>query len=75
MEFRISEEGKIIEDQVVRFIDEKIIPAERVITEEAQDTPNGKDTPTMALHGRRRRRCVGRSAASMPRFPIGSQVS
>lgn len=31
MEFGISEEGKIIEDQVVRFINEKIIPAENKI--------------------------------------------
>jgi acyl-CoA dehydrogenase len=47
MEFGISEEGKIIEDQVVRFIDEKIIPAEKTISEEAATTENGQDTPTM----------------------------
>lgn len=47
MEFGISEEGKIIEDQVVRFIDEKIIPAESVIAEELNTTENGQDTPTM----------------------------
>jgi acyl-CoA dehydrogenase len=47
MEFGISEEGKIIEDQVVRFINEKIIPAEGVIIEEARTTENGQDTPTM----------------------------
>jgi len=47
VEFGISEEGKIIEDQVVRFIDEKIIPAESVIAEELNTTENGQDTPTM----------------------------
>lgn len=47
MEFGISEEGKIIEDQVVRFINEKIIPSEGVISEEAHTTENGQDTPTM----------------------------
>ena len=47
MEFGISEEGKIIEDQVVRFIDEKIIPAEGILAEEGRATDNGQDTPTM----------------------------
>ncbi len=47
MEFGISEEGKIIEDQIVRFIDEKIIPAEGILAEETKTTENGQDTPTM----------------------------
>ena len=47
MEFGISEEGRIIYDQVVRFIDEKVIPAENTIIEESASTPNGEDTPTM----------------------------
>ena len=47
MEFGISEEGKLIYDQVVRFIDEKVIPAERAVAEEAETTENGEDTPTM----------------------------
>jgi acyl-CoA dehydrogenase len=47
MEFGISEEGKIIEDQVVRFLNEKIIPAENTIIEESHDVSNGVDTPTM----------------------------
>ena len=37
MEFGISEEGKIIEDQVVRFLNEKIIPAEKTIGIESQE--------------------------------------
>lgn len=47
MEFGISEEGKIIEDQVVRFLNEKIIPAEKTIGIESQEISNGVDTPTM----------------------------
>ena len=47
MEFGISEEGKIIEDQVVRFLNEKIIPAEKAIGIESQQISNGVDTPTM----------------------------
>lgn len=45
MEFGISEEGKIIEDQVVRFINEKIIPAEDTIAQEVAE--NGEDPATM----------------------------
>ncbi|MFT7689265.1 MAG: acyl-CoA dehydrogenase [Candidatus Azotimanducaceae bacterium] len=47
MEFGISEEGRIIEDQVVRFLNNKIIPMEKTLSEEAANTPNGHDTPTM----------------------------
>ncbi|MCB1645514.1 MAG: acyl-CoA dehydrogenase family protein [Pseudomonadales bacterium] len=47
MEFGISEEGRIIEDQVVRFLNEKIIPAENQMIAEAKTTPDGEDTPTM----------------------------
>jgi acyl-CoA dehydrogenase len=47
MEFGISEEGKIIEDQVVRFLNEKIIPAEKTIDIESEEISNGVDTPTM----------------------------
>lgn len=47
MEFSISDEGKIIEDQVLRFLNEKIIPAEPQIVEEGESTSNGSDTPTM----------------------------
>jgi acyl-CoA dehydrogenase len=47
MEFGISEEGKIIEDQVVRFLNEKIIPAEKTIGIESEEISNGVDTPTM----------------------------
>ena len=47
MEFGISEEGRIIEDQEVRFLNEKIIPAENQMIAEAKTTPDGEDTPTM----------------------------
>lgn len=47
MDFGISEEGRIIEDQVLRFMDEKIYPAEKPVLEEAETTPNGVDTPIM----------------------------
>jgi len=45
--FEISEEGRIIEDQIVRFLNDKIIPAERALVEESHKTANGEDTPTM----------------------------
>ncbi len=47
MDFEISEEARIIEDQVVRFINEKIIPAEGTFNEQANSTPNGEDMPLM----------------------------
>jgi len=47
MEFRISEEGRLIEEQVVRFIDEKVIPAERTYAEQAHKVANGEDPPIM----------------------------
>ena len=47
MEFRISEEGRLIEEQVVRFINEKVIPAERVYAEQAHKVASGDDPPTM----------------------------
>ena len=47
MEFGISEEGRIIEDQIVRFLNNKIIPMEKTVAEESLTTPNGRDTPTM----------------------------
>ena len=47
VEFGISEEGRIIEDQVVRFLNEKIIPAEKTIQVEAGETNNATDTQTM----------------------------
>ena len=47
MEFGISEEGRIIEDQVLRFLNEKIIPAEKQLSIEAEDTKDGSELPTM----------------------------
>lgn len=47
MDFGISEEGKIIEDQVVRFINEKIIPVEKQVQQESEEIANGEDPPTM----------------------------
>ncbi len=47
MEFSISDEGRMIKDQVVRFMNDRIIPAERTMVEEAASTPNGEDAPTM----------------------------
>jgi len=47
MEFGISEEGRIIEEQVVRFINEKIIPAEKIINAENEETENGRDCETI----------------------------
>ena len=47
MEFGISEEGRIIEDQVLRFLNEKIIPAERALMEDFHDNTDGSDGPNM----------------------------
>jgi acyl-CoA dehydrogenase len=47
MDFGISEEGRMIEDQVVRFLEDKIIPAEQTVVTESPNTPNGEDTKTM----------------------------
>lgn len=48
MEFAISQEGKLIEDQLLRFLNEKIIPAEQRIREESSTIVNGDDPPTLA---------------------------
>ncbi len=47
MEFAISEEARLIEDQVVRMLNEDIIPAEQRVAEESRTTPDGEDTPVM----------------------------
>jgi len=46
MEFGISEAGKLIEDQVLRFLEEKIIPVERELFAESEAS-DGSDGPTM----------------------------
>ncbi len=47
MDFAISEEGRLIEEQVVRLINNKIIPAERTYAEQAHTVANGEDPPIM----------------------------
>jgi acyl-CoA dehydrogenase len=47
VEFTISEEGRLIEEQVVRFIDQKIIPAERTYAEQVHSVADGDDPPIM----------------------------
>ena len=47
MEFSISEEARIVEDQVLRMLNEEIIPAERRYGEEAGTTTDGQDPPVM----------------------------
>jgi acyl-CoA dehydrogenase len=47
MEFAISEQARIVEDQVVRMLEEEIIPSERRHQEEARTTPDGQDTAVM----------------------------
>ena len=47
MEFAISDEARIVEQQVVRMLNEKIIPAEAQHAAEIRDTPNGEDPPVM----------------------------
>jgi len=47
MNFTISDEARIVEDQVLRMLNDDIIPAERRYAEELQDTPDGEDPPVM----------------------------
>src|SRR5690606_6260704 len=47
MQFAISEEARIIEDQVLRMLNEDIIPAERQYAQEIKDTVDGQDPPVM----------------------------
>jgi len=47
MEFAISDEARIVEDQVLRMLNDDIIPAERRYTEEVKTTPDGEDAPVM----------------------------
>ena len=47
MEFAISDEGRIVEDQVLRMLNDDIIPAEKRYAEEIGNTPNGEDPPVM----------------------------
>lgn len=47
MDFSIPDEGRMLEEQVVRFLNEKIIPAERTYADQAAETPNGEDPPVM----------------------------
>ena len=47
MEFAISEEARIVEEPVVRMLNEKIIPAEAEYATQAADTTRGEDPPVM----------------------------
>ncbi len=47
MDFVITEDARIVEDQVVRFLNEKIIPAEGLYAEQAKSTENGMDPEVM----------------------------
>ncbi len=58
MDFVITEDARIIEDQVVRFLNEKIIPAEGVYAEQAKSTENGVD-PEVMIHLRAEAKSLG----------------
>lgn len=47
MEFAISDEARIVEDQVLRMLNDDIIPAERRYAEEVKTTTDGEDAPVM----------------------------
>lgn len=47
MDFGVSEEGRLIEDQVLRFLSEKVVPAEKQVAAEEHGIEDGSDTPTM----------------------------
>jgi acyl-CoA dehydrogenase len=48
MDFAISSEGRLVEDQLLRFLNEEIIPAEQKITAEYSAISNGEDPPTLS---------------------------
>lgn len=47
MEFELTETGSMVREQVLRYMAERIYPAEATIAEELKETPNGEDPPTM----------------------------
>ncbi|MEQ8483673.1 MAG: acyl-CoA dehydrogenase family protein [Pseudomonadales bacterium] len=47
MDFRISDEARMVEDQVLRMLNDEIIPAEARYAGEAQVTQDGEDPPVM----------------------------
>ena len=47
MEFSISDDARIIEDQIVRFLNDKIIPAEPIYAAQASNIDNGTDPEIM----------------------------
>ena len=47
MEFEISQEARLVQDQVERFLNEKIVPNERVYAEQAADISDGQDPQIM----------------------------
>lgn len=47
MEFAISDEARIVEDQVLRMLNDDIIPAEQRYAEEVKTTTDGEDAPVM----------------------------
>ena len=48
MDFGVSEQGRLIEDQVLRFLREKVLPAEKQVAAEEHDIQDGSDTPTIS---------------------------
>ncbi len=74
MEFVVSEEARIIEDQVVRMINEKIIPAESQYAAQAKDTPDGEDPPVM-LELREQARSLGLWNLFLPDAEYGAGLS
>ena len=46
MEFELSDKAKAVEEQILRFMDEYVYPAEKVYAEQAHDDPHA-DPPIM----------------------------
>ena len=74
MEFAITEDARIVEDQVVRFINEKIIPAEGAYAEQAKTTENGAD-PKMMVDLRAEAKSLGLWNLYLPDEKWGEAVT
>ncbi len=57
MDFELSDRAKVVEEQVLRFMDEYIYPAEREYAEQAEAKPN--EEPAIMLEIRAKAKEIG----------------
>ena len=59
MDFELSDKAKAVEEQVSRFMDQYIYPAEREYAEQAEENP--KQEPAIMLDLRAKAKAIGRA--------------